>query len=291
MNMGQDHITGSHQARAPSWKKNAKAGNSQRRAMGAKANPSPQREGEAEVRAAIPVARARMCVGCGESADMRTLGPSELIRLVIGAEGDVVVDSGDSRFGRGVYVHPSPDCVQKAVNRGLAKASKGKARLVRTGPEAGDVEALSPASLSAAIRSAMEFRVAGLLSSALRTKTLIAGAEAASAAYDQGQAKLLVVAQDAAAGADFSAVQRAIAEGNAVAFSNKEGLGHLCAGRNERMRVGGISVIALNSPQIAKAVRDAVRAAQSLDIDYAGAKRPAKTNGQGRRGSGGRDLP
>lgn len=295
MNMGQNQITGARKAAAPRWEKSTqgttsakRAKDSQRKATEMPAKPPGHEDGAA---ASVPVARTRTCIGCGQAVDVRTLGPSELVRLVLGLEGEVVVDSGNSNFGRGAHVHPRPDCVQKAVQRGLAKASKGKAKVVRTGPEAGDIETLSPASLAAAIRSAMESRLVGLLTSALRTKTLIAGAEAAAAAYDNGQAKFLVVARDAAAGADFSAVQRAISEGNAVAFSNKEGLGNLCAGRNERMRLGGISVIALTSPQIAKAVRDTVHAAQSLDTEYAGATRPAKTNGHGRRGSGGRDLP
>ena len=53
-------------------------------------------------------------------------------------------------------------------------------------------------------------------------------------AFERGEASLVVVARDAAAGAELSVVRKAIAEGRAVAWGSKRELGALCSGGRGR---------------------------------------------------------
>lgn len=52
----------------------------------------------------------RTCVGCRTSAPKR-----ELIRVVRSPEGEVGLDLTGKRPGRGVYIHPQEECLQKAI--------------------------------------------------------------------------------------------------------------------------------------------------------------------------------
>jgi predicted RNA-binding protein YlxR (DUF448 family) len=53
----------------------------------------------------------RTCIGCGAKADQRAL-----VRL--GIEGErVIVDADRKAGGRGAWVHPSPECLDKALRR------------------------------------------------------------------------------------------------------------------------------------------------------------------------------
>lgn len=51
----------------------------------------------------------RMCVGCGEMFDKRTL-----VRVVKSREGEVSLDLTGKKAGRGAYVCSNPECLQKA---------------------------------------------------------------------------------------------------------------------------------------------------------------------------------
>ena len=53
----------------------------------------------------------RMCAGCRGRADK-----ADLLRIVA-REGIGVVDPTQTEPGRGVYVHPSHDCLDKAMKR------------------------------------------------------------------------------------------------------------------------------------------------------------------------------
>ncbi|HZA73372.1 MAG TPA: YlxR family protein [Propionibacteriaceae bacterium] len=53
----------------------------------------------------------RMCAGCRGRA-----GKAELIR-VVARNGVGVVDEAQTAPGRGVYLHPRPDCLEQAVKR------------------------------------------------------------------------------------------------------------------------------------------------------------------------------
>jgi len=52
----------------------------------------------------------RTCVGCRGRAEK-----SELVRLVW--QQSVVIDLAQRQPGRGVYLHPGPDCLAQAVRR------------------------------------------------------------------------------------------------------------------------------------------------------------------------------
>lgn len=51
----------------------------------------------------------RMCTGCGEMKPKR-----ELIRVVKSPEGEIALDRTGRLPGRGAYVCPNPECLQKA---------------------------------------------------------------------------------------------------------------------------------------------------------------------------------
>src|SRR5688572_15321081 len=92
----------------------------------------------------------RSCVGCRVTGS-----PSELLRVVLGPDGNVVPDLGGGAFGRGAWLHPRKDCIAKAVPRGLSHALKAQVE--------GDARTLIER-----IRSAAERRAASLLQAARR---------------------------------------------------------------------------------------------------------------------------
>jgi predicted RNA-binding protein YlxR (DUF448 family)/ribosomal protein L7Ae-like RNA K-turn-binding protein len=200
--------------------------------------------------------RTRTCVGCGERVEVTAR--VSLVRLILGPEGEVAVDPGDGGFGRGAHVHPRPDCLAKAVQRGLAKAAKGRVHSVSSGE--GELAPLRPDTLAAAIKAAMDRRVEGLLAAAVRSRQVALGADAVTGACARGEAALVVVACDAAAAADLAEVRRAISEGRAVSWGTKLSLGALFGG-GEAARPSGVGVVALTSSRIGAAVREAIHIA------------------------------
>ena len=134
----------------------------------------------------------RTCVGCHATA-----APSELVRLVLGPEGSLVADARGGSLGRGAWVHPTEDCVRRAIPRGIARTLRAE---VKTSAD----EVLAQLS-RAGIR-----RVLALISAAKGAHKAAAGATAASEAIARGEAELVVVARDARAAAELSAVVRAL---------------------------------------------------------------------------------
>ena len=60
----------------------------------------------------------RQCVGCREMKNKR-----DLIRVVKSPEGEVSLDFGGKKPGRGAYLCPDPACLKKArKNRSLERA-------------------------------------------------------------------------------------------------------------------------------------------------------------------------
>ncbi len=177
----------------------------------------------------------RTCVGC-----RKTAAASALVRLVI-APGDgsgVVVDAAGGAFGRGVYVHPSPDCVARACKGGFAASLKQAVRV-----EA-DV-------LCAEIRRAYERRAVGLILGARRAGHLAIGGDAAEEATKKGS-PLVVLAIDA--GAD---VRRRFAQAQAQAFGTKISLGELF-GQAET------AVFAVRHDGVSKALSEALLVATAV---------------------------
>ena len=54
----------------------------------------------------------RMCVGCREMKEKK-----ELIRVVRSPEGEVSLDPGGKKSGRGAYVCRSADCLKRAIRQ------------------------------------------------------------------------------------------------------------------------------------------------------------------------------
>jgi len=62
----------------------------------------------------------RQCIGCQEMKEKR-----DMIRVVKTSEGEITVDATGKKNGRGAYICPSKDCMQKAIkSRGLERAFK-----------------------------------------------------------------------------------------------------------------------------------------------------------------------
>jgi len=244
----------------------------------------PAGAGEAEAGGGAPrPGRARTCVGCGERVVAAAPGdPLPLVRLILGPGGVIAVDPGDGGFGRGAHVHPRPDCLAKAVQRGLARAAKGRVHAIHADPE-GEPAPLTVASLARAIREATDRRIQGLVRAAVRSRAVAIGADATADAIRRGAADLTLVACDAAAGADIREVQQAIAAGQAVAWGTKEALGVLAGGRREQ----GVAVLAVSSGRIAGALAEAVRvvdACAAVERGGEAAQRPpgGRNRGQAR---------
>lgn len=64
----------------------------------------------------------RTCVGCRSSMPKR-----DLIRVVRDPEGQVELDLTGKRSGRGVYICPSEECLQKAVKARQIERALGTA--------------------------------------------------------------------------------------------------------------------------------------------------------------------
>lgn len=149
----------------------------------------------------------RTCVGCHAAT-----APSELVRLVLGPDGSLVADARGGSLGRGAWVHPTEECVRKAVPRGVARSLKAE---IKTSAD----EVLAQLG-RAGIR-----RVLALISAAQRARKAAAGATAASEAIARGEAELVVVARDARAAAELSAVVRALGSGQGLYVATKAELG------------------------------------------------------------------
>lgn len=163
-------------------------------------------------------APTRTCAGCGQR------GPqADLVRLLLdptnlvgGDTPSVVVDLAGSAFGHGAHVHPSPDCVGKAVKGGLSKAFKTK--VVANAEDIADQ-----------IVAGADRRIEGLLMGARRARHLVIGADATVEALREGKVALVIVATDAAAAAQLGEVRDAVAAGKAIAWNVKARLGALLA--------------------------------------------------------------
>jgi predicted RNA-binding protein YlxR (DUF448 family)/ribosomal protein L7Ae-like RNA K-turn-binding protein len=200
----------------------------------------------------------RTCVGCGERADVNSA--ADLVRLIIGPNGEIAVDARGGGFGRGAHVHARPECMRRAVERGFSRSAKARIHTIQIDDAEPAGVPLSVRSLAIAIQHAIERRIEGLLVSASRSKWLVLGSDAVKYASQRGEAELVVVATDAAAAAELTAVRIAVTEGRAVAWGSKERLGALLL----RGKAGsGLAVLAITSRSIAGSLRDAARIADA----------------------------
>lgn len=62
----------------------------------------------------------RQCVGCGEMKSKK-----ELLRVIKTAEDEILLDTTGKKNGRGAYICPNGDCLQKAIKaKGLERSLK-----------------------------------------------------------------------------------------------------------------------------------------------------------------------
>lgn len=175
----------------------------------------------------------RTCAGCQKHADAH-----ELVRVVLDPDsGELAVDLAHSGFGRGAHVHGAPSCLAKALKGGFSRVFKQEIK--------GDAVAIGQSIVEAADR-----RIEGLLAGAKRAGHLAIGGDAVTEAQEPA---LIVVARDAAAAAKLPVVERAIASGDAIAFTEKTRLGALVGGNRE------VAVIAVLHSGVAAAVRETYR--------------------------------
>ncbi|MEB2313403.1 MAG: DUF448 domain-containing protein [Polyangiaceae bacterium] len=182
----------------------------------------------------------RTCAGCRARG-----GAGALVRVVLDAEGGVVVDLAGGAFGRGAWLHPTPACLRKAAAGGLSRSLRAT---VRT----------SPGELAGRLGVAASRRAAGLLTAARRSGSLAAGAAAVRDALAAGRGRLVVVATDARAAASTSGVEAAVSRGEAFGWGTKASLGAL-TGREE------VGVLAVLDARIATALASALAIVQMAE--------------------------
>lgn len=121
----------------------------------------------------------RTCVGC-RAQDAR----AELVRFAYDGE-RLVLDPRARLGGRGVWVHGTRGCLDRAIRGGgFAKVLRAKAPFVTD-------------ELVRLVRTDAEVRVAALLGSARRARLSVAGTDECLAALTRGAACLVIVANDA----------------------------------------------------------------------------------------------
>lgn len=179
----------------------------------------------------------RTCAGCREVAE-----PGELVRAVLGPEGQIVPDLSGGAFGRGAWIHPRAACLVKALPRGFSKSMK---QPVQT----------SVTEFSDALRAQAERRAYALIGSAFRARKAAAGTTAVRDSFAAGQVKLVLVACDARAAAETPSVAALVQSGQARAFGSKELLGR-AIGRPET------GVIAILDEGISSALSHSLRVAE-----------------------------
>jgi len=190
-----------------------------------KANPQQRGHGKAH---------GRTCVGCGEKDS-----PAAFVRLVLVEDGSdtsrVLVDVGNSSFGRGAHVHARRSCLEKACKGGLSRSFK--TRVVA-----------NAADLGSDIAAGMDRRFEGLLLAGRRSGYLVLGADAVCELLEQRKDLVIVVARDTKTVVSRRPIAEAIAEGRAMAWGTKEGVGRLL-GREE------VALVAVTSASIASELR------------------------------------
>lgn len=62
----------------------------------------------------------RQCIGCGEMKSKK-----EMIRILKTSEGEMILDATGRKNGRGAYVCPTTECLERAIkSKGLERSFK-----------------------------------------------------------------------------------------------------------------------------------------------------------------------
>ena len=164
------------------------------------------------------------------------------MRIVLGPEGEAVPDLKGTSFGRGAWIHPTIGCIEKAAPRGLSRSFRCR---VRTGAE----------ELRNAVALAADARATALIACAGRAGEIAPGSDAVREALADGRARLVIVAVDARAAAQTPWVQRAVAEGRALAWGTKALIGE-AVGRRDT------GVVAILEAGLARALEQTISMSQ-----------------------------
>ncbi|MFW5740613.1 MAG: DUF448 domain-containing protein [Myxococcota bacterium] len=191
-----------------------------------KSTPSPKRTKRAP---------ERTCVGCGKRDSA-----GHLLRLVLGPDGQVAFDLANHAFGRGAHVHPAPACLEQAARRGLSRSFRTRVVCDLLG-------------LQSQLESAVERRMEGLLSAALRSGNAVLGRDAVNAALEQQQLDCVLMASDASE-ASSRALCDAVRSGRVVAWGTKFKLG-AALGRSD------VAVVGIRNPSLGGAITEVCRIA------------------------------
>ena len=163
----------------------------------------------------------RTCIGCRQSQPQE-----ELIRFVLDPAGGLVIDYRRRLPGRGAYTCIDRECMALAISK------KAFARAFRT-------EMLSPDlnTLLLELNGLLQQRILNLIGMARKSRSLVSGSNTVLQELGRSDARLLIVAIDAAAGTADKIVQKA--QGHNVPWVrmfDKEILGR-AVGRDERSHI------------------------------------------------------
>jgi predicted RNA-binding protein YlxR (DUF448 family) len=174
-------------------------------------------------------------VGCSQSSDPSTF---VTLRLVPAPDGGavVVVGAHAGAKGRGAHVHPTVACVAKAAEGRLARVFRREVRV-------------SAEELGQAIAEREAARVEGLVATAIRTRQVALGADAAAEAFEHGA--FLVAAKDAGRLVDHQPFRGAREEGRLMFWGDRARLGSFT-------RRESLAVLAVTAPPLVKALRHAL---------------------------------
>ncbi len=166
-------------------------------------------------------AATRRCIASGVSRDKR-----EMLRFVVGPDGGVVPDLDGKLPGRGLWLSPRRDMIERACRRNLfARAARAPVR--------------APADLAEQVARMLRRRCLDLIGLARRAGLVTAGYQKARSQLAAGRAGVLVQARDAAQGGreKLAALARAtVPSGPVVEVFGAEELGRVL-GRESAVHV------------------------------------------------------
>ena len=206
---------------------------------------------------------ARTCAGCRKR---RPRG--EMLRLTGSSEGNLEADDGCEsrrRPGRGVWICSTPECVTAAVQRG--QWSRALRRSIRS-PAA--------AELGRALAGVVRSQVLALMGAAWRQGELVVGVRPTARSLGRGEARLVVIAEDAAESVRRRLGREAARRGVGVTMCG-DGRSLGAVGR----RGGKVSVVGLSAEPTIMA--ELCRRAQGLETLENVAV--ATSRGEGKRGA------
>lgn len=163
----------------------------------------------------------RTCLGCKESK-----AKDELVRLVAGPDGAVVIDYKGNLPGRGSYLCPSEVCIREAFSKKqISREFKGL-----------HVDGLK--GFLGRMRELVLERVSSLLSLARKAGKIVDGREAVEKGMEKGTVKLLVLAEDLSSNSFKEMKDTCLKKGiRFYSYLSKDEIGALI-GKGERGAVG-----------------------------------------------------